>query len=118
MAVLGFWHNPIILRYNDNMSKRQVIMFLGVIVIFLPFLGFPTNWDTIISVLVGILIIGIAYKMSPVTKYNAKMSGGNYANVTDSDFQDVQKINGANSMEASSQDLPFVEHQSGAINTK
>ena len=92
-------------------------MLLGVIVIFLPFLGFPTSWDTVISVLAGILIIGIAYKISPITKYGSGTGGSNYANVPNSNLQNAQEMNDTDSKKTSSRDLPFVEHQSGAINS-
>ena len=46
------------------MSKRQWLIILGVLIIALPFLGFPSNWDTIISVIVGLLIIVISYRIN------------------------------------------------------
>lgn len=45
------------------MSKRQVIMILGVLVAIFLFLGFPFFWDKIISVLFGVCIILLAYSI-------------------------------------------------------
>jgi uncharacterized membrane protein YuzA (DUF378 family) len=50
------------------MSKRQIIMILGalVIIIALPILGFPSAWDNIAYIIIGIIIIAVAYLMEPV----------------------------------------------------
>jgi hypothetical protein len=45
------------------MSKRQFIMIFGAIVAALPFLGFPSLWDTALYVIVGLFIIVMAYRL-------------------------------------------------------
>ncbi len=45
------------------MSKRQLLSLIGVWNIFFLFLGIPTAWDKILSILVGIIIIVIAYRL-------------------------------------------------------
>lgn len=60
--------------YNGNMSKRQVLMILGVWVIILPFLGFPSGWDRTIAVVAGFLIVAIAYSLGPKVKTRAEPS--------------------------------------------
>jgi hypothetical protein len=45
------------------MSKRQLLSLIGVWNIFFLFLGIPTAWDKILSILVGIIIIMIAYRL-------------------------------------------------------
>ncbi len=48
------------------MSKRQVLMILGVLVIIVPHLGFPDdNWDAVILGILGVLVIAVAYKIGP-----------------------------------------------------
>lgn len=44
------------------MSKKQWLMIIGVLIIALPFLGFPSNWDTVFYVIFGIIIIAISYR--------------------------------------------------------
>lgn len=39
------------------MSLDALVMFLGALVAVLPFLGFPTVWDTYILLILGILIV-------------------------------------------------------------
>lgn len=34
-------------------------MLAGSFVLILPFLGFPSNWDTVFLVVVGVLIVGL-----------------------------------------------------------
>ncbi len=47
------------------MSKRQLLIVLGVWTIIFLFLGFPPVWDKIFALIVGILIIVIALKTQP-----------------------------------------------------
>lgn len=57
-----FWPYPSTLRYNGNtMSKRQVIMLLGIWTMAIPFLGFPDAWDRVIFSFTGLLIILLSY---------------------------------------------------------
>ena len=43
------------------MSKKQWLIIIGIIIMALPFLGFPSNWDSFISVILGLVIILISY---------------------------------------------------------
>ena len=56
------------------MSKRQVIMLVSVIVAIIQFLGFPSAWDKFFTLVGGILILGIAYRMGPKVKPAQKQS--------------------------------------------
>jgi hypothetical protein len=134
MPLSFLWRYPTIVGYNDNMSKRQVIMLLGVLIIILPFLGFTSFWDMIINVVAGVVIIGIAYRMAPAnmimpTRKSEKSDNsenisqntknisdaGKFVNVSNdseinstlnnSDFG-IKKENNASSVS----DLPFVDH--------
>ena len=42
------------------MRKDVLLMLLGTLVAFLPFLGLPNSWDNILMVIMGISIIGVA----------------------------------------------------------
>ncbi|MBU6427141.1 hypothetical protein KGQ27_02780 [Patescibacteria group bacterium] len=66
------------------MSKRQWLIIFGVIVVALPFLGFPLNWNAAFSVALGLLIIIVAYRIAPTTE----------------------------AMATNSEDLPYAEHHS------
>jgi len=59
------------LRYNLNMSKRQVLILLGIWIAVFLFLGFPSSGDKIISLVSGILIIWIAFRMRPAAPMEA-----------------------------------------------
>lgn len=41
------------------MSIDALIMFAGVLVALMPFLGFPNSWDAIVFLVLGIIIIGL-----------------------------------------------------------
>lgn len=76
------------------MSKRQFIMLLGALIIILPFLGFPSSWDTAIMVLIGVLIIILAYNIKPLIIDNSK--------------NDIKRVYSEGKLETN---LPFVDHR-------
>ena len=78
------------------MSSRQVIIILGVLIILLPFLGFNSTWDMVISILTGLLIIILSYRLSPIKKNKTKQDEGDKTEITKSQTQN---------------DLPFVENK-------
>lgn len=41
------------------MTLDTLIIFAGAFVAALPFLGFPSSWDTVLLLLAGVLIIGL-----------------------------------------------------------
>lgn len=41
------------------MTLDTLIMLCGAFVLALPFLGFPTSWDSVLMVIVGALIVGL-----------------------------------------------------------
>lgn len=45
------------------MSKRQLLCLLGVWVMVIPFLGIPSTWSWIVSILSGLLIVFISYNL-------------------------------------------------------
>lgn len=47
------------------MSKRQVLMLLGILIMILFFLGFPEYVREIIAIVAGLLIVFIAYRLKP-----------------------------------------------------
>lgn len=48
------------------MTKDVLLMLLGGFTAFLPFLGFPNSWDTVIFVILGmsVVFVGIAVRRS------------------------------------------------------
>jgi hypothetical protein len=47
------------------MSKRQVLMILGIWVMLFLFLGFPSAWDAFFAVITGAVIIAITVTLRP-----------------------------------------------------
>lgn len=45
------------------MSKKQWLIIFGVVLAALPFLGFPSAWDTIFGIVLGFLVIVTAYSL-------------------------------------------------------
>lgn len=43
------------------MRKEKTIFIIGLWIIVLPFLGFPTNWKTVMLVMTGIALIYLGY---------------------------------------------------------
>lgn len=78
------------------MSKRQFIILLGILLMFLPFLGFPSSWDKIINVAIGLLIVIFSFLKNPVLKN----PGGSISQKNDE--KDYVR----------NDQFPFVEHKS------
>ncbi len=78
-----------IICYNVNiMSKRQVLMIIGVLVAIVPFLGFPLGFQKFWAVFCGIVVALIAYSFAPKVK------------------------------PVKSADVPFSEHKSAPVTTE
>ena len=45
------------------MSKRQIIILLGVWIAIFLFLGFPRGWHKILAIATGLYLIAIAYRL-------------------------------------------------------
>ncbi len=50
------------------MSKRQLLMLLGILVISFLFLGLPFIFDRILAVIVGLIVVAVAYRLPPEPK--------------------------------------------------
>ena len=46
------------------MSKRKTVLWLGVLVAGLPFLGFPAGWKSVVYFISGVLIAVNSYQLS------------------------------------------------------
>ena len=55
-------------RYNLNMSKRQVLILLGIWIAVFLFLGFPPAGDRALALVSGLLVVWIAFRMRPAQR--------------------------------------------------
>ena len=74
------------------MSKRQVIIILGIWIFLLPFLGIPLIWIKFLTVCSGILVAIIASSMKPKNS-SEDVSGSHFTNSS----------------------MPYVEHKSASV---
>ncbi len=59
------------------MSKRQIIIILGALIIIIAlFSGLPTAWNTTLYVLIGLMIITVAYTTSKPAQNQIKKAFG------------------------------------------
>lgn len=42
------------------MSRSKIIIVLGIFVALLPFLGFPSSWEAVFQVLIGLSLVGVS----------------------------------------------------------
>lgn len=64
----NFWRNHIIMLYTIAMSKRQLLILLGIWVMVFTFLGFPPAWKQVFAVAAGAIIVTIAIASKPREK--------------------------------------------------
>ncbi len=43
------------------MRKEKALFFIGLFILILPFLGFPNSWKTVMYMIIGIIIMYLAY---------------------------------------------------------
>ena len=86
------------------MSKRQIIILLGALIIIIAlFSGLPTSWNTTLYVLIGLMIIVVAYTTSKPAQDQLKKAFGSVP------FVDAKKIPSASSFQAPvTTDAPIV----------
>jgi hypothetical protein len=46
--------------YTLNMSRNKIIFIIGIVVLIMPFLGFPSAWKTIFYIIAGAILVIIA----------------------------------------------------------
>lgn len=80
------------------MSRKNSLLFLGILTIVLPFLGFPNNWKKIFFIIIGLCVIWISRKISEGTSIslsfkenktssnNFKKSGSEFTKETTQEF--------------------------------
>ena len=54
------------------MTLDTLIMLLGGLVALVPFLGFPSSWDTVIFFVLGVLVVGLGITVRRRTKGSPK----------------------------------------------
>ena len=84
------------------MSIRQTIIILACFLIIQPFLGFTSDTDTVLNVVVGLLIVILSYKLFPVDNY---------------DMQSRSLGENLDKVKNQKNDLPFVEHRGSDNNS-
>lgn len=42
-------------------TKNRILLLLGILVTFVPFLGFPSSWENIFQVILGLLVAVMAF---------------------------------------------------------
>jgi len=51
------------MKYNVFMRKARIFLFLGIWVVILPYLGFPSSWKDVLSILTGLTLIYLSYML-------------------------------------------------------
>ena len=53
------------------MNIKRLLISIGVLIVVLPFLGFPNSWDTFLFVLLGLFIIGLSFSIKETKHKNS-----------------------------------------------
>lgn len=71
------------------MSKNKIVFILGIVLIVLPFLGFPSAWKTFFMVVIGLFLVSLSF----TTSLRKRTSGKKYPRTKkDSVTSQVEKI--------------------------
>ncbi len=44
-------------------GKLRLLLWIGIVLLFLPYLGFPDIWRTVLTIILGISIILLSFKL-------------------------------------------------------
>jgi predicted membrane protein len=58
--------------YNGRMIKSKRMLFLGIFIFLIPFLGIPTSWKTFFIVVSALALIAMSLKISIPKKTSSK----------------------------------------------
>jgi hypothetical protein len=72
------------------MSKNKAILIIGVIILILPDLGFPPEWDSIFYVLLGLVLVLISIWNSIEARSGLRLFKKNKPQSSDTPFVDGQ----------------------------
>ncbi|MBP6884358.1 MAG: hypothetical protein KBC17_00865 [Candidatus Pacebacteria bacterium] len=75
-----------IFHYGMKLIQEKIIIACGVLLIVLPFSGFPRNWKTVISFIIGVLIV---YLGSLVFKKNSQKNTEQVAEIKRTTFTEI-----------------------------
>jgi uncharacterized membrane protein len=56
------------------MSKNKIVFILGIALVILPFLGFPSAWKTFLMIIIGLFLISLSF----TTSLRKRTSGKKY----------------------------------------
>ena len=69
------------------MQKARILLFLGIWVTILPYLGFPYSWKDIIIVLCGLGLIYISYMLYKESKIKETTAEKTFDNFRENKFE-------------------------------
>ncbi|OHA99712.1 MAG: hypothetical protein A3E93_00785 [Candidatus Zambryskibacteria bacterium RIFCSPHIGHO2_12_FULL_43_12b] len=54
------------------MSKNKIVFFIGVVLLIMPFLGFPPGWKSFIAIVFGITLIFLSFSAAAKRRASAR----------------------------------------------
>ena len=54
------------------MSKNKIVFFIGVVLLIMPFLGFPPSWKSFISIVFGITLVVLSFSAAAKRRASAR----------------------------------------------
>lgn len=92
---------------GSSVSKRKTILWLGVAIALMPFLGFPSGWKTIFYLISGTLIAWNSYQLNRHNKQTKHRRRGE---------KTPEKVIEASNIETNSS-VPPVQEKKEEVNT-
>ncbi|MBI3305680.1 CAP domain-containing protein [Candidatus Nomurabacteria bacterium] len=74
------------LMYNGFMQKARILLFLGIWIVVLPYLGFPNSWKDILTILSGVGLIFMSTMLYREHKSNGKTEEKTFDNFRENNF--------------------------------
>ena len=73
------------------MQKSRILLFLGIWIVILPYLGFHYSWKDTLTVLSGLVVIYISYGLYRESKTKEAKEEKTFDNFRENKFEDIQE---------------------------
>ena len=73
------------------MQKARILLFLGIWIVVLPYLGFPYSWKDVFTILSGLGLIYLSYKLYKESKVKEGKEERTFDNFRENKFEDMSE---------------------------
>jgi hypothetical protein len=70
------------------MQRARILLFLGIWIVVLPYLGFPYSWKDVFTILSGLGVIYVSYRLYKESKVKETKEARTFDNFRENKFEE------------------------------